>query len=339
MQGSKKSTPSNPGNSTKGFQMKIESLPHEQVQVSFFDQILASDIIKRPGFLQSINLLCGFVALTLIFYTFSFLIDNELDWRILLYLNPDTHFVFIDNLMILVTDFSMYFFGLVFLFYEIGCQISKHTQIAKKNIVTGMKIIGVLLSILIGSAHFWAGYTHNNIFFPLALIQLFVFWFMSNRVVQIDDAVIDRFNRLFWMTALAVLLTELSVEVIKETVARLRPLSGGYNLYAQGIRIVADEGVQGGHSYVASHSAVFFAMITPLFYFISKKSLRAGLILWALVHAFSRVYLAAHFPYCSVMGAALGFSMGTLVFRTFGGFEHSLHISRSLKNVTGARGF
>lgn len=319
--------------------MKAENLPYAKVKINIFDQIFDSDIRKWSVFLRLFYLLNGVIALNMIFYTFSSLINDELDWRILLYLNPDSPIVIIDDLMILVTDFSMAFFGLVFLFWEAGCQISKHTKIGNKNIVAGMKIIGVALSILIGSAHFWAGYEHSYIFFPLSLIGLFVFWVMGNRIVQIDDAVIDQFNRLFWLTALTVLLTQLSVEVIKESVARLRPLSGGYALYAQGIRIVADEGVQGGHSYVAGHSAAFFAMTTPLICFISEKWLKASLILWALVHAFSRVYLAAHFPYCSLMGAALGFSMGTLVFKIFGVFKSPLPISRIMKRLPAIQDF
>ena len=314
--------------------MKTEDLPYIQPHISIFEHIFDSDIKKWPGFVQSVNVLFGFIALNMVFYLFSFLINNDLDWRILLYLNPDSPVPVFDDLMIFVTDFSMALFGLVFIFWEIGCQISKHFRVDRKTIAAGMKIIGAALSIFIGSAHFWAGYAHSTIFFPLAVIQFSAFWFMGSRINHIDDAAIDRFNRLFWLTGLAVLMAQISVEVLKEAVARPRPLSGDYVLYAQGIRTVADEVVRGGYSYVAGHSAAFFAMVMPLFFFTSKKWLRAGLILWALVHAFSRVYLAAHFPYCSLMGAALGFSMGTLVFKTFGAVERAPWISESMQEET-----
>ena len=80
-----------------------------------------------------------------------------------------------------------------------------------------------------------------------------------------------------------------------------------------GVRIVADEVVQGGHSYVSGHASAFFAMITPMVYFVSKKQIKMGLLIWATVHAFSRIYLTAHFPYDSMMGGLLGFCMATLV--------------------------
>jgi membrane-associated phospholipid phosphatase len=44
---------------------------------------------------------------------------------------------------------------------------------------------------------------------------------------------------------------------------------------------------------------------------------KIALLAWALIHAYSRVYLAAHFPYCSLIGAALGFLMATLITKVF----------------------
>lgn len=303
--------------------MKTEDPAYTKTHTNLFDQIFHSKIMKLSGFLKLVYLVFGCAAITIIVYLFSFLIDNKLDWRVLLFLNPNSPVPVIDSLMILVTDFSMGFFTLIFLFWEIDCQITKHTPIPRNIIAAGTKIIGAAIAIVVGSAHFWAGYAHSYIFFPLALIQFITFWLMGNRIVQIDQAAIDRFNRLFWLTALTVLVQQISVQIIKEDVARLRPLSGAFPLYARGIRTVADEVVQGGYSYVAGHSATLFAMVTPLIFFTPKKWIKAALILWALVHAYTRVYVAAHFPYDSLMGAVLGFCMGALVIKIFGVLGHS----------------
>jgi membrane-associated phospholipid phosphatase len=40
---------------------------------------------------------------------------------------------------------------------------------------------------------------------------------------------------------------------------------------------------------------------------------------WAGLLGFSRVYTAAHFPFCCIMAGVLGFSVGTLVFFCTGG--------------------
>ena len=167
------------------------------------------------------------------------------------------------------------------------------------------------------------GYEHRSIFFLLAIIFVGAFWLMGSTIGRYKEEKLRQVNRLFWITILAALLTELaSEEIIKDAVMRPRPLSDAYAVYNKEIRTVADEIVRGGNSYVAGHSAAFFAMITPMIYFASKRWLKAGLLLWALVHAFTRVYLAAHFPYCSLMGALFGFSMATLVVKIFGVSEN-----------------
>lgn len=259
-------------------------------------------------------LIFGFIVITAVVYALSFFITDEIDWPILLFLNPDSPVPVIDEMMILVTDFSMLGFGLVFLFWKIAYHISKNDCKAKENAEKTLKIIGMIVLFMAGSGYFWAGYEHSIIFFPLAVISFGAFWFIGKTLTRYDEGKLKQINRLFWITLFATLLTELSAEVIiKNVVARSRPLSGFYAAYNEGVRKLADEIVQGGHSYVAGHSAVFFAMITPMVYFVSKKPVKVALFIWASVHAFSRVYLAAHFPYCSLMGAASGFSMATLI--------------------------
>ena len=267
---------------------------------------------------KGICLIIGFVVITFIVYAFSFLINNEIDWQFLLFINPDSPKPVIDELMILVTDFSMFVFGVVFFFWEIAYQVSKHDQKAKESAGKTLKLTGIIIAVFVGSAYLWAGYTHSFIFFPLALIVFCAFWFIGTTMTRYSDKKLQQINRLFWITLVAALLTELAAElIIKSFVARPRPLWEGYAGYNEGIREVADEIVRTGYSYVAGHSSVFFAMITPMIWFVSNKQVKLYLFLWASVHAFTRVYLAAHFPYCALMGAVLGFSMATLVTKIF----------------------
>ena len=263
-------------------------------------------------------LIIGFVVITSIVYAFSFLISDEIDWQILLFINPDSPKPVIDELMVLITDFSMFIFGLVFLFWEIAYQASKHDQKAKENAGKTLKLTGIIIAVIAGSAYLWAGYTHSVIFFPLALIIFCAFWFIGTIMTRYSEGKLRQINRLFWVTLLATFLTELAAElIIKSFVARPRPLWEGYAGYNEEIRELADEIVRTGYSYVAGHSSVFFAMITPMIWFVSNKQIKLYLFLWASAHAFTRVYLAAHFPYCSLMGAVLGFSMATLVTKVF----------------------
>ena len=259
-------------------------------------------------------LIIGFVVITSVVYAFSFLINDKIDWQVLLFINPDSPKPVLDELMILVTDFSMFVFGLAFVSWEIAYQVSKHNQKAKENAEKILKLMGIVIAVVSGSAYFWADYMYTIVFFPLALSVCCAFWFTGTTMTRYDDGKLRQINRLFWIVVLSFLLTELAGEaIIKFFVGRPRPLWEGYAAHNQGIRTFADETVRMGYSYVAGHSCVFFALITPMIWFVSNKQIKLYLFLWASIHAFSRIYLAAHFPYCVLMGAVLGFSMATLV--------------------------
>ncbi|MFH1491702.1 MAG: phosphatase PAP2 family protein [Pseudomonadota bacterium] len=298
--------------------MKPNILFPQQIDILPDDLLKSQKTWKWNKIRPWITLISGFIIITLSVYAFSFLINDKLDWSILLYLNPDVAIPVVDDLMILITDFSIPLFGLALLSHQITCLALRTDRIAKKGVMKCLKIMGLIFSLMTCSAYFWAGYEHRLIFFPLAFILFGAFLLLSERMNHYTGETIRQFNGLFWITLLSTFLTELSVEkIIKELVTHARPLSDVYAAYNIGLRTVADEVVRGGYSYVAGQSAILFAMITPLIWFTPNRWFKAGLFAWGLFHAFTRVYLAAHFPYDSLMGAILGFSMATVAVKAF----------------------
>ena len=278
-------------------------------------KIFNSKLYDRGFFLTA-----GFFGLTWIIYIFSFFINDKLDWEILLLLNPDSYIPLIEEFMVLVSDYSMFHFGLVFVAWEIAYQLSKKGDRARLKAKNALMIIGAILSLIFVFGYFLKLYEHSIIFLPLSVINLAGFWFIARILVSYKEENLKKINYIFWLTILSALLAELSAEwIIKDVVGRPRPLSDTYSAYNWGIRCVTDEVVIRGKSYVAGHSTVFFAIVTPMIYLTENRGVKTGLILWAMVHSFSRVYLAAHFPYCSLMGSILGFLMGTLVVIIFRG--------------------
>jgi len=276
------------------FQQK--SLPYPKTGLSFYDTGVCQGTDTVSITYQWIFLIFGFVTITSVVYGLSFLINDKIDWKILLFLNPDSPIPAIDALMILITDFSIASFATVFVFWKIGYRISKRAWEGGKKAERFLKIVGLIFALIAGSAYFWAGYAHAGIFFPLALFLYIAFRFIANTFTHYNREELDRINLLFWITLLATILTELAAEeIIKDLVARARPLSYIYAFCNGGIRKVADEIVTGGYSYVPGHSSVFFALTTPLIFFVSRRAAKGGLLLWATLHAFTRVYLGAHF--------------------------------------------
>jgi membrane-associated phospholipid phosphatase len=264
----------------------------------------------------------GFVGLTVITYLFSFIIPEKTDWKVLLAINTAPRVPGLDELMLLITDFSMAGLGLLFICWEVTYQLSKGSQQAMQKAGIAFKLQGVLFSTLCPSALYWAGYERPVLLIPLGFFTLTAFWITSFTFTRCGDEEMRGFNAIFWVTLTAVLLTELSGEVIiKNIVARPRPLSQVYAPLNSELRKIPGEIVESGYSYVAGHSCAFFAMITPLVWYISRIEVKALLLLWAALIAFSRVFLAAHFPFDSLMGSALGFFMATVVVKYSGLWE------------------
>jgi membrane-associated phospholipid phosphatase len=273
-----------------------------------------------------VKIVLGFVGITIITYLFSFIIPEKADWKVLIAINTATRVPGLDELMLLITKFSMAGLGLLFVCWEVTYQLSKANRKARQKAGMAFKLQGVLFATVCPSILFWAGYEPPLLLIPPGFIILAAFWIVSFTFTKCSEKELEGFNVIFWVTLFAVLLTELSGEVIiKKIVARPRPLSQVYSHLNSGLRKIPGEIVESGYSYVAGHSCVFFAMITPLVWYISRIEVKALLLLWAALHALSRVFLAAHFPFDSLMGSALGFFMATMVVKYSGLLETRAH--------------
>jgi membrane-associated phospholipid phosphatase len=278
------------------------------------------------------KIVLGFAGITLVTYLFSLIIPEKMDWKVLVAINTAPRVPGLDELMLLITDFSMAGLGLLYVCWEITYQLSKGSRMATQKAGMAFKLQGVVLSVVCPSALFWVGYEPPLLLVPLGFFTLAAFWITSLTFTKCSEEELRGFNAVFWLTLLAFLLTELSAEVIiKHIVARPRPFSHVYSHLNSGLRKIPGEVVETGYSYVAGHSSIFFAMITPLLWYTRRAELKGLLLFWATLHAFSRIFLAAHFPYCSLMGSALGFSMATMVVKYTGLWE-----ARVRKQVVGS---
>lgn len=274
---------------------------------------------RAPLALRLAGLLLGWVALTFGTYQVARVLDDGLDWRILLKLNPTDYLPVVDELLLCLTDFSYGALGLALIAWAVAYGLSGRGPEARRRGARGLRIAGVVCALVAASAWFWGEYDRRIVFFPLALILLGLFLAAAEVLARCDEARLRLLARVFWLIILSVALVHVAAqEVLKPLVARPRPLSNYYaplnfSLYGR-----KDEYVVESYSYVSSHSATFFAMITPLLWYVSRRSARLVLLGWGIVLAYSRVYLAAHFPSCSLMGALLGAGMALLVILTLG---------------------
>ena len=114
---------------------------------------------------------------------------------------------------------------------------------------------------------------------------------------------------------LCILLSDqISSSLLKPLVARLRPTHDPD--IANLIHVV--NGYRGGlYGFVSSHSANAFAFVVFTSCIIRNRYYALGITIWALLTAYSRIYLGVHYVGDVVCGGILGIFVGLLVYWSF----------------------
>lgn len=124
--------------------------------------------------------------------------------------------------------------------------------------------------------------------------------------------------RIATVYALAIILTivicdQLCATHLRPLVGRLRP-SNPDNPLSQFIHIV--KGCRGGaHGFPSCHAANSFGLATILSFIIARKRFVIFIMSWATLNSYSRICLGVHYPGDILVGAAIGFTAGFLIYR------------------------
>jgi membrane-associated phospholipid phosphatase len=260
-------------------------------------------------------LLLGIAILTALVCVSSLLLDDELDYGLLAQLNLDHPVPLLDDLMIAVTKYSIPGFVLVLLSWFVASRFSVRNDASHRLSVRALRALGVVGGCATASAALWAGRELPGAMVLTGILLATGFWLVSRSLPKPGDAESAARVRLaFLLTILAVLLAELSAEVVvKQFVSRARPLHRTHVQYRHALRRLDDEAPKRGNSYVSGHAVFFFAAVTPLVLLARRRSTRVALGAWAVAVAYSRLYVAAHFLTCVVVGAAMGIGIGLAV--------------------------
>lgn len=157
----------------------------------------------------------------------------------------------------------------------------------------------------------------DKVMFTVSMILIWVPLYIAI-LIWIGSKYRKKFLVAVLFIAAAVTLSDQSALVIKKSVERPRPchepaLIGNVHTV---------NGVCGGkYGFVSSHAANSFNAALLSLMFIRKKWFSAGILLWASVVAYSRIYLGVHYPGDVICGSILGAIIGWGMYKLFELYE------------------
>ncbi|NQV77746.1 MAG: phosphatase PAP2 family protein [Lutibacter sp.] len=142
---------------------------------------------------------------------------------------------------------------------------------------------------------------------PLHWIPLFfVLFFLGYKSVGLKNSILITI-----ITALSGVFSLLTVNLIKNYFQRLRPIND--TSINNAIRILVE---QNDFSFVSGHSTVSFTISFILFWVLKKHYKYIFLIfIFPILFAYSRIYLAVHFPIDILFGMLLGYVIALIFYK------------------------
>lgn len=277
-------------------------------------------------FFSLVVVVIGYLILFELTLLASRLIYDPLDRSLLLILQPDNYIPILDELIVFITHFSTYLFSITALSWLIT-QLIVRNNVYLAHIATR---IWKTLAIVLGIYHlcgiwfastgifWWRPHQYKIVFIFLSIASFALFWLGAKTWSEWNYTDRKLWLRVLLVTLLSVLFTNyFGEDNIKRIVGRPRPLHEKNEPWNKQVRVIPDEVVKASPSYISGHASSLFALLTPAIWATRRRWVKGALMSWAIIHAYSRIYTAAHFPYCVIMGSLFGFSIGSLCYWSF----------------------
>jgi len=130
----------------------------------------------------------------------------------------------------------------------------------------------------------------------------------------------NKFLIIFPVLLLTVTLSDqLSVHAFKEVFQRLRPC---HEPALDGLVHIVNGKCGGKFGFVSSHAANTFAVAVLSLNLLRRKWFVTGILAWAALVSYSRVYLGVHYPGDIICGGMLGAVIGYAMFKLYSLLEN-----------------
>ena len=165
----------------------------------------------------------------------------------------------------------------------------------------------LLLQLNGSDSLFWDGFmwiaTNTITWIPMAIALLYVI-FKNNKIKE-------SLLIILLLALVVVIADQISSGFCKPFFARFRPTQDPELMY---LIDTVNEYRGGRYGFISSHAANTFAVAIFLSLIIKNRMLGIVLFIWAILNAYSRIYLGVHYPGDILFGTLVGIVVGFLIY-------------------------
>lgn len=149
--------------------------------------------------------------------------------------------------------------------------------------------------------------------YSMTLFTLTPTWFLFYGMILI--VIVKKYEKksilIFVAITLLIICSDQLAGVLKHTIMRLRPSNDP--TISQLVHVFFEKG--GQYGFVSAHAANAFAFATFSLLLFKNSRYTAFIIPWAIIVAYTRVYLGVHYPGDILGGAVLGALIGIVIYK------------------------